>query len=225
MNRLPSVLRQHLAGLRMLLVFTVITGIIYPVVMWGLAQGLFPHQANGSLVSYKGRTVGSSLLCQEFVNSKGQPLAQYFQPRPSFAIVGWSVSQLKNGKYVVAGIGPNNYGCNPLYSSASNLGNNNPAQIQFVKQRQQQIAAFDHVAISKIPSDAVTASGSGLDPDITPANAAIQVDRVAAARHISPAQVEALVKKYTTGRTLGFLGAPVVNVLLLNIALDAQYPV
>ncbi len=209
----------------MLLIFTALLGIVYPLVMWGLAQGLFPHQANGSLVSYKGRTVGSSLLCQEFVNAKGQPLPQYFQPRPSYAIVGWSLSQLKNGTYVIKGVGPNNYGCNPLYSSASNLGNNNPAQIQFVKQRQQQIAKFDHVAISKIPSDAVTGSGSGLDPDITPANAAIQVDRVAAARHISPAQVEALVKKYTTGRTLGFLGAPVVNVLQLNIALDEQYPV
>jgi len=225
MNRLPTVLRQHLAGLRMLLIFTVICGIIYPVVMWGLAQWLFPTQANGSLVSYHGRTVGSSLLCQEFVNAKGDPLPQYFQPRPSFAIVGWSLSQEKNGTWVVTGIGPNNYGCNPLYSSASNLGNNNPAQIQFVEQRQKQIAAFDHVPISKIPSDAVTASGSGLDPDITPANAAIQVDRVAAARHITPAQVEALVNKYTTGRTLGFLGAPTVNVLLLNIALDEQYPV
>jgi potassium-transporting ATPase KdpC subunit len=224
MNRLPSVLRQHLAGLRMLLIFTVICGIIYPVVMWGLAQWLFPTQANGSLVSYNGRTVGSSLLCQEFDNAKGQPLPQYFQPRPSFAIVGWSLKEVK-GTWVVEGIGPNNYGCNPLYSSASNLGNNNPAQIQFVKQRQKQIAAFDHVAISKIPSDAVTASGSGLDPDITPANAAIQVDRVAAARHITPAQVEALVNKYTTGRTLGFLGAPTVNVLLLNIALDEKYPV
>jgi potassium-transporting ATPase KdpC subunit len=224
MNRLPSVVRQHLAGLRMLLIFTAICGILYPLLMYGLAQWLFPTQANGSLVSYHGRTVGSSLLCQEFVNAKGDPLPQYFQPRPSFAIVGWSLEEVK-GKWVVEGIGPNNYGCNPLYSSASNLGNNNPAQIQFVEQRQKQIAAFDHVPISKIPSDAVTASGSGLDPDITPANAAIQVDRVAAARHITPAQVEALVKKYTTGRTLGFLGAPTVNVLLLNIALDEQYPV
>jgi potassium-transporting ATPase KdpC subunit len=224
MNRLPSVVRQHLAGLRLLLVFTVICGIIYPVVVWGIAQVAFNHQANGSLVSYHGRTVGSSLLCQEFVNAKGNPLPQYFQPRPSFAIVGWEVEQVK-GKYVVEDTGPNNYGCNPLYSSASNLGNNNPAEIQFVKQRQQQISAFDHVPVSKIPSDAVTASGSGLDPDITPANAAIQVDRVAAARHISPAQVEALVKQATTGRTLGFLGEPVVNVLLLNRALDEKYPV
>jgi len=224
MNRLPSIVRQHIAGLRLLLVFTVITGIIYPVVMWGVAQVAFNHQANGSLVSYKGRTVGSSLLCQEFVNAKGDPLPQYFQPRPSFAIVGWELEQVK-GKYVVEGTGPDNYGCNPLYSSASNLGNNNPAQIQFVKQRQQQIAAFDHVPVSKIPSDAVTASGSGLDPDISQANAAIQVDRVAAARHITPVQVEALVKKYTTGRALGFLGEPTVNVLLLNRALDEQYPV
>jgi potassium-transporting ATPase KdpC subunit len=223
MNRLPSFIRQHIAGLRLLLVFTVITGIIYPVVMWGIAQVAFNHQANGSLVSYKGRIVGSSLLCQEFVNAKGDPLPQYFQPRPSFAIVGWELEQVK-GKYVVEGTGPDNYGCNPLYSSASNLGDNNPAQIQFVKQRQQQIAAFDHVPISKIPSDAVTASGSGLDPDISQANAAIQVDRVAAARHVTAAQVEALVKKYTTGRALGILGEPTVNVLLLNRALDEQYP-
>jgi len=228
MNRLPSIVRQHLAGLRLLLVFTVITGIIYPVAVWGIAQGAFNKQANGSLVSFtshgRTRTIGSSLLCQEFVNAKGNPLPQYFQPRPSFAIVDWELENVK-GRYVVEGTGPNNYGCNPLYSSASNLGNNNPAQIQFVKQRQQEISKFDHVPISKIPADAVTASGSGLDPDITPANAAIQVDRVAAARHISPAQVQALVKQYTGGRDLGFLGEPVVNVLLLNRALDEKYPV
>ncbi len=223
MNRLPSFVRQHIAGLRLLLVFTVITGIIYPLVMVGIAEVAFPGQANGSLVSYHGRTVGSSLLCQEFVDAKGNPLPQYFQPRPSFAIVGWGLTTVK-GKYEVTGTGPNNYGCNSLYSSASNLGNNNPAQLQFVKQRQQQIAAFDHVPVSQIPSDAVTASGSGLDPDITPQNAAIQVDRVAAARHISPAQVRALVSQNTTGRALGFLGEPVVNVLLLNRALDEKYP-
>ncbi len=209
MNRLPGFIRQHLAALRGLLVFTVITGIIYPLAMLGVAQGLFGHQANGSLISYPGRgVVGSSLLCQEFVDAKGNPLPQYFQPRPSAATSGAS----------------NDYGCNPLYSNGSQLGPTNPRLITEIRQRQEQISRFDHVPIARIPPDAVTASGSGLDPDISPANAAIQVDRVAAARHISPAQVEALVRKYTTGRTLGFLGEPVVNVLLLNIALDEQYP-
>src|ERR1700689_445116 len=107
MNRLRSVVRQHIAALRTLLIFTVITGIVYPVVMWGIAQVAFNHQANGSLVSYKGRVVGSSLLCQEFVNSKGNPLPQYFQPRPSFAIVDWELGTAKNGQYVVEGTGPN----------------------------------------------------------------------------------------------------------------------
>jgi K+-transporting ATPase ATPase C chain len=209
MNRLPGFVRQHIAGLRGLLVFTVITGIIYPVAMWGLAQGLFHDQANGSLVSDQGRTVGSSLLCQEFTDAKGNPLAQYFQPRPSAATSGAS----------------NDYGCNPLFSNGSQLGPTNPKLISEIKQRQKQIAAFDHVPISKIPPDAVTASASGLDPEISPANAAIQVDRVAAARHISPAQVQALVNQNTTGRTLGFLGQPGVNVLTLNIALDKKYPV
>ena len=209
MNRLPSVVRQHLAGLRILLVFTVITGIIYPVVVWGISLVAFNHQANGSLISYHGRIVGSSLLCQEFTDAKGNPLPKYFQPRPSFAIVSGA---------------KNDFGCDPLYSAASNYGPNNPTQIQLVKARQKQISKFDNVPISKIPPDAVTASASGLDPDITPANAAIQVDRVAAARHISPAQVRALVSANTTGRTLGFLGEPVVNVLLLNRALDEQYP-
>jgi K+-transporting ATPase ATPase C chain len=210
MNRLPSVIRQHLAGLRILVVFTIITGIIYPVVVWGISQAAFNHQANGSLVSYHGRTIGSSLLCQEFVDAKGNPIPKYFQPRPSAAVV----SGVKN-----------DYGCDPLNSSASNYGPTNPTYIALIKTRQKQIAAFDHVSIAQIPSDAVTASGSGLDPEISQANAAIQLDRVAAARHISPAQVEALVKHYTSGRTLGFLGEPGVNVLLLNRALDEKYPV
>jgi K+-transporting ATPase ATPase C chain len=210
MNRLPSFVRQHLAGLRALLVFTVITGIIYPVVIWGIAQGAFHNQANGSTVSYHGRVVGSSLLCQEFTDTKGNPLPQYFQPRPSDAILAGA---------------KDDFGCDPRYSAASNLGPTNPVEIKLVKQRQQQIAAFDHVQISQIPADAVTASGSGLDPDISPQNAAIQVDRVAAARHISPAAVQALVKKYSQGRDLGILGEPVVNVLKLNIALDEKYPV
>jgi len=224
MNRLPSYVRQHIVGLRVLLVFTVLLGIIYPLVLVWFSQVALSGPANGSLVKFHNRIVGSSLLCQEFVDAKGNPLRQYFQPRPSYAIVGWSLTQVK-GKWVVTGTGPDNYGCNPLFSAASNLGNNHPAQIQFVKQRQQAIAAFDNVPISRIPSDAVTGSGSGLDPDISQANAAIQVNRVAAARHISPAQVRALVGQYTTGRTIGILGEPAVNVLLLNRALDEKYPV
>jgi potassium-transporting ATPase KdpC subunit len=209
MNRLPGWLRQHIVALRGLLVFTVICGIAYPVAMWGVAQVAFHNQANGSLVSYQGRVVGSSLLCQEFVDVKGNPLPQYFQPRPSAA---------------VNAAAKNDYGCDPGYSAASNLGPNNPDLVKAIKQRQQQIAALDHVKISQIPADAVTASGSGLDPDISPANAAIQVNRVAAARHVSPAAIRALVTQYTQGRTLGFLGEPVVNVLELNIALDHKYP-
>jgi potassium-transporting ATPase KdpC subunit len=209
MNRLPSIVRQHIAAFRLLLVFTVLTGIIYPVFMWGVAQGAFHNQANGSLVSYHGRVIGSSLLCQEFVDAKGNPLPQYFQPRSSAAILAGA---------------KNDYGCDPRYSAASNYGPSNTALITAIKQRQKQIAAFDHVKISQIPADAVTTSGSGLDPDISPANAAIQVNRVAAARHISPAAVRALVSQYTSGRQLGFLGEPVVNVLLLNRALDQKYP-
>jgi potassium-transporting ATPase KdpC subunit len=209
MNRLPNIVRQHIAGLRLLLVFTVLCGIIYPVVMVGLSQVFFRNQANGSLASYHGRVVGSSLLCQEFVSSNGSPMRQYFQPRPSDAVVSGA---------------KNDYGCDPLYSSASNLGPNNPVLVQQIKQRQEQIAQFDHVKISQIPADAVTTSGSGLDPDISPQNADIQVDRVAAARHVSPAQIMALVRQYTQGRALGFLGEPRVDVLTLNIALDEKYP-
>ena len=210
MNRLPNIVRQHIAGLRLLLVFTVLTGIIYPVFMWGIAQVAFKNQANGSMVSYHGRVVGSSLLCQEFVYANGDPMPQYFQPRPSDAI-------LVGAK--------DDYGCDPRYSSASNLGPNNPVLIKNIKTEQAEIAKFDHVKISQIPPDAVTTSGSGLDPDISPQNADIQVDRVAAARHVSPAAIMALVEQYTQGRTLGFLGEPRVDVLNLNIALDEKYPV
>src|ERR1700733_133266 len=111
MNRLPSIVRQHVAALRGLLLFTVICGIIYPVVMFGVAQVAFHHQANGSLVSYKGQGVGSSLLCPEFTDAKGSPLPQYFQPRPSDAVN----AEVKT-----------NYGCDPGFSAASNLGPDNP---------------------------------------------------------------------------------------------------
>jgi len=204
MNRIPSSIRQYIAALRLLLVFTVICGIAYPVVMWGVAQAAFKNQADGSLVTYKGQVVGSSLLCQEFVNAKGDPLPQYFQPRPSSATSGDATD----------------YGCDPGFSAAANLGPNNPTLVTDVKQLQQQISAFDHVPVSEIPPDAVTSSGSGLDPDISPQNAAIQIDRVAAARHLPVSEVQSLVGKFTQGRNIGILGEPRVDVLTLNIALD-----
>jgi potassium-transporting ATPase KdpC subunit len=206
MDRLPVIVRQHIAAFRALLVFTVICGLIYPFVMVGVSQLAFHNQANGSMVSYNGHVVGSGLLCQEFTDAKGNPLPQYFQPRPSYAIP----SPAPKG----------DFGCDPTYSAASNLGPTNPTLIQAIQQRQKQIAAFDHVTVSQIPADAVTGSGSGLDPDISPQNAAIQVNRVAAARHLPVSTVKSLVAKYTSGRVLGFLGEPAVNVLKLNIALD-----
>ena len=205
MNRLPVIVRQHIAGFRFLLVLTVLCGFIYPLVMLGVSQAVFHNKANGSLVSYNGHVVGSGLLCQEFVDAKGNPLPQYFQPRPSAAVVSGDKTD---------------YGCDPLFSSASNLGPTNPVEIKDISSLQKQISAFDHVPVSQIPPDAVTASGSGLDPDISPANAYIQVDRVAAARHLPSSEVRNLVTQNITGRTLGFLGEPTVNVLQLNILLD-----
>ncbi len=139
------------------------------------------------------------------MDAKGNPLPQDFQPRPSNA----SSSSVKN-----------DYGCDPGYSGAANLGPNNSTLLTTVKQLQQQISKFDNVPVSQIPPDAVTSSGSGLDPDISPQYADIQVDRVAAARHLPVATVQALVNKYTQGRVIGILGEPRVDVLNLNIALD-----
>jgi K+-transporting ATPase ATPase C chain len=209
MSRLPSFIRQHIAGLRALIVFTIVCGVAYPLLMFGVAQVAFHHQANGSPVSYQGRVVGSSLLCQEFTGAKGNPLPQYFQPRPSNAVN----AEVKT-----------DHGCDPGFSAASNLGPNNKDLVQAIRQRQEQIAGLDHVKVSSIPPDAVTASGSGLDPAISPQNAYMQVNRVAAARHASPAAVRALVTSQIQGRTLGFLGEPRVNVLTLNIALDQKFP-
>jgi K+-transporting ATPase ATPase C chain len=210
MSRFPSTIRQLLAGLRGLLIFTAICGILYPLVVYGVGQAAFNKQANGSLVHFHGRVVGSSLLCQEFTNAKGNPLPQYFQPRASAS--GTSATNQTGG-------------CNPLATGASNLGPNNTTLVQDIKARQKQVSALDHVPVSAIPPDAVTASASGVDAYISPQYAAIQVNRVAAARHISPATVRALIAKYTFGRPLGFLGEPGVNVTLLNVALDQHHPV
>ena len=205
MSRLPAWIGQHLAAIRAIIVLTIITGFIYPLVVLGIGQAAFHNQANGSLVSANGKVVGSSLLCQEFVDSKGNPLPQYFQPRPSTASAANSKTD---------------FGCDPNYSGASNLGPNNTTLLQNIQQRKAAYAKLNGVPASSVPPDAVTTSGSGLDPYISPQNAYLQVNRVAAARHLPPAQVRTLVDSHVQGRTLGFLGQPRVNVLALNIALD-----
>ena len=205
MSRLPTWIGQHLAAVRAIIVLTVITGFIYPLVVLGIGQAAFHNQANGSLVSANGKVVGSSLLCQEFVDSKGNPLPQYFQPRPSTASAANSKTD---------------FGCDPNYSGASNLGPNNTTLLQNIQQRKAAYAKLNGVPASSVPPDAVTTSGSGLDPYISPQNAYLQVNRVAAARHLPPAQVRALVDSHVQSRTLGFLGEPRVNVLALNMALD-----
>jgi K+-transporting ATPase ATPase C chain len=203
-NRLPTPVRQHLAALRALLVLTVIVGIAYPLLVAGISQLVFPKQANGSLVESQGRIVGSSLLGQNFVDAKGNPLPQWFQPRPSAA------SDPSNSS---------DPGYNPLFSGASNKGPSNADLIKAIKQRRSAVAAFDGVAPDQVPADALTASGSGLDPDISPEYAYEQANRVAHARGLTPAAVRGLVAQHVQGRTLGFLGEPRVNVVELNLAL------
>jgi K+-transporting ATPase ATPase C chain len=205
MSRLPAWIGQHLAAVRAIIVMTVITGAIYPLAMLGVAQAAFHNQANGSLVTVNGKVVGSSLLCQEFADAKGNPLPRYFQPRPSTASSSTDRTD---------------YGCDPLYSGASNLGTNNKTLLQNIQARKAAYAKLNGVPLADVPPDAVTTSGSGLDPYISPQNAADQVNRVAAARHRPASEVQALVSKYTQGRTIGFLGEPRVDVLALNIALD-----
>ena len=204
-TRLPTSLRQHLAALRALLVLTVIVGIAYPLVVAAIAQLAFHSQANGSLLERNGQIVGSSLLGQAFVDDKGNPLPQWFQSRPSAA------SDPSNSS---------DPGYNPLFSSFSNKGPSNPDLIKAINDRRAAVAAFDGVPPDQVPADALTASASGLDPHISPAYAYEQANRVATARHLDPATVQALVADHIQGRTLGFLGQPRVNVVELNLALD-----
>ncbi|MFB7274493.1 potassium-transporting ATPase subunit KdpC [Streptomyces sp. NPDC056244] len=199
-----TVLRHHLSALRMLLVFTVITGVCYPLVITGIAQVAFPSEANGSLISDHGEPVGSRLLGQNFDLPKrggrpGGPDPRWFQPRPSAA---------------------GERGYDPTSSGASNLGPNNPVLIRMIKQRRAAVAAFDGVHPSHVPADALTASGSGLDPHISRAYANQQVERVARARGLSPVVVRKLVADRAAGWSGGFLGqGQIVNVLELNQAL------
>jgi K+-transporting ATPase ATPase C chain len=202
---LPTSVRNHLTGLRILLLFTVVCGLVYPLLITGISEVVFSGQANGSLLKNgQGRVVGSSLIGQNFtvVNRSGQsviPFPRYFQSRPSSA-------------------GANGY--DPTASQGSNLGPNSAVLIAEYTARRRAVALFNGVRRSQVPPDAITASGSGLDPDISPAYADIQIRRVARVRGLPVSRVRALVKQYTQGRTLGFLGEPRVDVLKLNLALD-----
>ncbi len=235
MSRLPGAVARHLAAFRAMIVFTVICGIAYPLVLTGIGQVAFKNQADGSLITNsKGQVIGSKLLCQTFVSPStkeaaldkkdgvtgyADPINKYFQPRPTFSsdsTLGEYTIQLANG-------------CNYSASGSNNLGPNSTNLVTLITVMRQNMAAFDSaggstVTASQVATDAVTESGSDEEPYITPENADQQAARIAQTRGISVAQVEALVKANTTGRDIGILGEPGVNTTTLNIALDKQYP-
>jgi potassium-transporting ATPase KdpC subunit len=184
-----------LPALRMTIVLTVLTGLIYPGIVTGLCQMLFPNQANGSLVYKDGRVIGSSLIGQNFTKP------EYFQPRPSAAGNGYDATA----------------------SSGSNLGPTNEKLVDRVKVSVDKFRKENPNFNGTIPADLLTASGSGLDPHLSPESADAQVERVAQARGASPQDIRALVAQLTEARDLGFLGEPRVNVLRLNQALDEKY--
>jgi K+-transporting ATPase ATPase C chain len=181
---------QLRSAIVLFVLYSLITGVFYPLTITGIAQAIFPYQANGSLIIVNGKTYGSELIGQQFDNPK------YFWGRPSAA------------------------GYNAAASSSSNLGPTNPALLARIQARIETLKAADPNNPLSIPVDLVTASASGLDPEISVAAALYQVHRVARARGLSDEAVKALVSKYTEGRQFGVLGEPCVNVLLLNLALD-----
>jgi len=178
----------------MALVTIALLGIAYPVLVWGVSAVVFPHQAAGSLVTNNGAVVGSSLIGQNFTSEK------YFHPRPSAAGVS---------------------GYDGMASSPSNLGPTNKVLITLVESRVAEVVRTEGASPGTVPVDMVTASGSGLDPHISPDSAYLQVARVATARGIAEKQVRDLVAQHVEARQFGLLGEPRVNVLALNLALDA----
>jgi K+-transporting ATPase ATPase C chain len=200
-------------AIRAIVVLTVLLGVIYPLAMTGAAQALFNSNANGSVIQVGGKDVGSSLIGQAYtrpvmqngkpqIGADGKPVMEadprWFQTRPSAV----------------------NY--DGMGSAASQYGPNNPNLLALIAERRAAVAKLEGVNPAQVPPDALTASGSGLDPDISPAYAALQVNRVARERGLPVGAVQQLVKQNTKGRVLGFLGEPRVNVVTLNGALAAQ---
>ena len=203
-NSVSTTARLLWAGLRALLVLTLVTGVVYPLAVTGVAQTLFHGKANGSEITYDGKVVGSSLIGQQ-----GYGL-DYFQPRPANGLGENSV----NTRYKL------------ILSGATNLSADNKNLVKQVEDAKAKVVKDNSVPgytvrPSEVPADAVTSSGSGLDPDISPQYADLQVHRVAARNGLTVAKVQKLVDAHTEGRTLGFIGEPRVNVLELNIALKS----
>ncbi|MGA4847886.1 potassium-transporting ATPase subunit C [Streptomyces sp. G5(2025)] len=213
-NSVGNTTRLLGAGLRALLVLTVVCGVLYPLAVTGVAQALFHDKANGSEIEANGRVVGSDLIGQRYDlplkqgRQTPEPDLRWFQPRPSNGLGENSV----NTRYKL------------LLSGATNLSGDSKDLIAQVKKAKAAIikdnsTTTHEVRPADVPADAVTSSASGLDPHISPAHAALQVHRVAQKNHVSVARVQTLVDENTEGRTLGFMGEPRVNVLRLNIAL------
>ena len=245
--------RQLLTGLRVTIALIVLLGVAYPLAVWGVGRIVFRHQTDGSFVKANGKLVGSALIGQNFADRDGNPLPQYFQPRPSAAgkgydptassgsnlgptnpsLVGNSIDGPQNNPYRTAA----DPFCVPVPATDQNghpqtdskgdaVYQKNPdgtyvCNSNTVPERVIAYRQFNGLATgTPVPVDAVTASGSGLDPDISEANALDQAARVAKARHLDPATVVALVHQHTNGRPWGVLGEKTVNVLDLNVALD-----
>ncbi|MGN9839747.1 potassium-transporting ATPase subunit C [Nonomuraea sp. H19] len=284
MDRMPSWVRQHVAALRALLVLTVVTGIIYPLLATGVAQALFNDKANGSLVEKDGKVVGSALIGQSFTDADGNPVRKYFQSRPSAAGDGYDPTATS-----ASNLGPEDVvDTLPVPGAKDEEGNPDDGKQSLLTQvcaRSKAVGELEGVSGARpyctpdgvgavlkvfpdravsvnqacpatpfiatyqglkvecakpgedyaagktvpvrgdagtpaVPADAVTASGSGLDPDISVAYAELQAPRVAEERGLAVERVEALIAEHTTGRALGFMGEPAVNVLELNLALD-----
>lgn len=209
--KLGAAIRRHTTAVRAMLIFTVILGIAYPLLVTAIAQLAFRDKADGSLVkNAQGQVVASKLLCQQYVDKSGAALPQYFQARPSDA---------------TDSANPGDPGCDYAYSAGSQLGTSSATLKDTIEGRIAAYAKAYDIDPAKVPEDAVTASASGMDPGISVQNADDQAASVAKARGVDEATVDKLIKDNTAGRSLGFLGQEYVNVVTLNLALDKRHPV